>query len=415
MKKVVKGFASVILASMIFVVGCKPPTSTSEPPSGGSEPTGQSKITITVQGDDNIAVVPENTFTVDKNTRWGVIKIAATAKIRVKENYALFEWRLNDEIGDVITTDDLIFTGSATVFAVSKEAITISAKSDERIDLSMQIKTKYNTTWADIKAEIEGKIKPSADWKDDWNKGDYALYEWRLGDENGAKISDDYRFTENTTVYAVSNYVNWKIKDGYFSDTKVLSGVNGSKPRGKIIIPNSVKTDRVRVTSIEKNAFFDCSSLTGIIIPNSVKTIGDNAFWGCSALTGITIPNSVSSIGDNAFNGCSGLTGISILDGVTSIGESAFGHCSKLTGIIIPKSVKKIGQYAFWDCSKLTSVSFADPEGWAVYDNDTYTLEETKIDKSKLAKPDATDEEKEKTAKLLTDTYKRSYWGKRLW
>ncbi len=55
-------------------------------------------------------------------------------------------------------------------------------------------------------------------------------------------------------------------------------------------------------------AFQNCTNLTSIVIPNSVKTIGSSAFSGCSNLTSIIIPDSVTSIGENAFNGCSSLT-----------------------------------------------------------------------------------------------------------
>ena len=98
-----------------------------------------------------------------------------------------------------------------------------------------------------------------------------------------------------------------------------------------IILPNSVKT-------IGESAFDDCSGLTSITIPNSVKTIGKRAFFDCSGLTSITIPNSVTSIGKSAFFGCSGLTSVTIGSGVTSIGSNAFGECSRLTNIYVKAS-----------------------------------------------------------------------------
>ena len=58
----------------------------------------------------------------------------------------------------------------------------------------------------------------------------------------------------------------------------------------------------------------------------SVTSIGDYAFYGCSGLTSVTIPESVTSIGDYAFRGCSGLTSIEIPNSVTKIGDYTFEY-----------------------------------------------------------------------------------------
>ena len=120
-----------------------------------------------------------------------------------------------------------------------------------------------------------------------------------------------------------------------------------------ITIPNSV-------TSIGEGAFMGCNGLTNTIIPNSVTTIGNSAFWGCSGLYSITIPNSVTSIGNSTFDGCSGLTSITIPNSVTEIGKRAFYGCSGLTSITIPNSVTAIGLWAFSDCSGLTCVNIGN-------------------------------------------------------
>ena len=167
---------------------------------------------------------------------------------------------------------------------------------------------------------------------------------------------------------------------------------NDPKYSGDIVIPEKVAygKDIYSVTSIGDMAFYDCSGLTSVTIPNSVTSIGYRAFSGCSGLTSITIPNSVTSIGKYTFSGCSGLTSVNIPNSVTSIEASAFLSCSGLTCItveagnavynsrnncnaiiktasneliigckntVIPNSVTSIGGCAFYYCSGLTSIT----------------------------------------------------------
>jgi len=80
------------------------------------------------------------------------------------------------------------------------------------------------------------------------------------------------------------------------------------------------------VVSIGNDAFGNCSALTDVTIPDSVKTIGKNAFIGCANLTNVTIGSSVTSIGDSVFRGCTNLTSVTIPNSVTAIGIMAFGN-----------------------------------------------------------------------------------------
>ena len=158
-----------------------------------------------------------------------------------------------------------------------------------------------------------------------------------------------------------------------------------------IVIPG--KHNEEVVTSIGTGAFSGCSSLTSVIIPDSVTNIGERAFSLCSSLTSIVIPDNVTNIGNSAFSGCSGLTEITVEEGnptyhsdgnclieteskilvagcqtsiiptdgsVTSIGQHAFSSCDRLTSIVIPDNVTNIGDYAFSGCSGLTSTVIPD-------------------------------------------------------
>ena len=163
-----------------------------------------------------------------------------------------------------------------------------------------------------------------------------------------------------------------------------------------IIIPEGV-------TRIGYQGFFQCTNLTNLTLPKSLKEIGvpsGQAFGGCTSLkngqfiiddiawwcsltinggsnplsyakkfysapnvevTNLVIPEGVTSICGNAFNSCDGIKSVSLPSTLTSIGASAFYKCNGLESVAIPASVTAIEEYAFAYCEKLTTVTI--PEG----------------------------------------------------
>jgi len=103
-------------------------------------------------------------------------------------------------------------------------------------------------------------------------------------------------------------------------------------------IPNDAFNDNIR--------WKKCDNLVGIIIPNSVTSIGNKAFIS-TGLTSIIIPDSVTDIGTDAFQYCRSLTSVIIGSGVTSIKYGTFEACSSLTSVTIGSGVTSIGLGAF--------------------------------------------------------------------
>ena len=110
------------------------------------------------------------------------------------------------------------------------------------------------------------------------------------------------------------------------------------------------------VNEIEDSAFYKMTQLQNVIIPNSVKIIGEDAFKN-TGLTNIIIPNSVTDIENNAFSRCKYLNTVKLPNSIESISSWLFSGCTSLTTINIPNSVKYIEKRAFYDNISLKTLN----------------------------------------------------------
>lgn len=274
----------------------------------------------------------------DGNTLKGRFEAPVTIAAPSKDGYQFKGW--NPELPKTFTLEA---DGKTYTANWAKPTLTIQA--DERLAVtdSSTMKISFNATWASIKAAVNGKVS----LKDDWSTEYYEVYQWRLGSATGELIADNYTFTQDTTVYAVSNYKKFIITDHKLG-TKGYDAAH--PPKGTIYIPTDV-------TKIGAEVFEDANELTGIIIQNSVTEIGDHAFQALDALTTVHIADTVKSIGISAFNGCTKLKMINIPSTITELNTAVFSGCESLESLSIPEGVISIGDYAIGQCRKLTNIT----------------------------------------------------------
>lgn len=113
------------------------------------------------------------------------------------------------------------------------------------------------------------------------------------------------------------------------------------------------------VVEIRDNAFYKCSSLKRIALPESLEKMGHHCFFGCTSLEQISLPDGVSEIGMGCFNGCSSLREVILPENLTILPDSCFRDCTSLKAVMLPQNVTEIRQFCFAGCADLSDVSLS--------------------------------------------------------
>ena len=259
-----------------------------------------------------------------------------------------------------------------------------------------------------------------------------VAYDMNAASESGTKSEEPVYGDQINPVFKVGDFWYYIENDGAVLCRPVENGVVKSfdyNGPGELIIPSSIEHEGktwpvVKIGELSLGMIRQYDKIQRIVIPSSVKDLGNSAFSGlpqlesiyisksvtkidanllgdeytnparieidpsnpvydsrdnCNAIIetatntlivgrqGSTIPSSVTTIADNAFKSCKELKSIVIPEGVKTIGKSAFEGCSGLTSITIPASVESIGNSAFFECTGIRSIKVA--QGNKVFDS----------------------------------------------
>ena len=247
---------------------------------------------------------------------------------KIKKDYNLDITCISIESFSIIVNDPLKTYHIGEVF--DKSTITVIAIADD----GTEFEVKYYTPEYEFSSLGESIVGIELD----------GIYE-----SIAVQVTEEYRPTLNADNMADDVYYQIQNNEAILVSTE--------KTEGFFAVPDTVVKDGTEypVTQIAPRAFAS-SWITGIIIPDSVRIIGDDAFSGCLALEWVEMPESLESLGSFVFYNCESLLSIEIPNGIKELKYGVLRNCKSLKFVSLPSSLEIIGRQAFEGCKSLSDL-----------------------------------------------------------
>lgn len=167
-----------------------------------------------------------------------------------------------------------------------------------------------------------------------------GYYFWMEGDEAVAIHGCDISKTQLFFPVMLGNAFITSIDENAFLQNKTISSVEFAQLS--------------HITRIGDGAFYGCTGIETIALPQRLKKVSESVFQNCTALNSVELGSNVESIDAQAFYNCRNMNTINLPESLTSIGTLAFAECQSLAYLEIPQSVTRIADSTFHNDSNLT-------------------------------------------------------------
>lgn len=262
-----------------------------------------------------------------------------------KENYSFKGWYFdNESFEDELTADfyeNIALKSDVNVYAYY-ELVNEEPK---------EFKVSFDSNGGSKVGDVVTSIIESEPYT---TRDGYTFLGWYLEESFINKVTFPFEVTKDQTLYAkweenIPASISFNV-----NEEGVLTSVEGiSEINNEVVIPSRVND--IDVIEIGDKVFADNLFIKKIVIPESVKSLGNKMCYGAKNLEEVVLPNNITVIPDYAFEKCSSLTNINIPTSLVQIRANAFSQTA-LKEFIAPESLKEIWLYAFKDAKELRNV-----------------------------------------------------------